>query len=311
MNSEKNVKIAVVGDVHDLWNEYDHLALEFLEVDLVLFVGDFGNESLSIVEDIAAIKIPKATIMGNHDAWYTATPWGQHNAPYDRNLEDRVQIQLDLLAPSHVGYGYLDFPELELSVVGSRPFSWGGSEWKCTEFYQQRFGVSNFEESTAKMMTAVEQTKYDDLILMGHNGPFGLGANPEDTCGKDWKPLGGDFGDPDFQKAIELSQQQGKQISLVTFGHMHHSLRHTQTRRRTIINHDRYSETIYLNAAATPRIKRHDDNHIHQFCLVNYTAGKIDRITLTSVTEKMTINSEEILWTTNTRELLAIDSKTK
>jgi len=31
--------------------------------------GDFGNENTSIVADIATLEIPKAAILGNHDAW--------------------------------------------------------------------------------------------------------------------------------------------------------------------------------------------------------------------------------------------------
>ena len=298
MITKKNIKIAVVGDIHDLWNEYDYQALKFLQVDLVLFVGDFGNESLQIVKDVAAINIPKAAIFGNHDAWFTATPWGRKKSPYDHNVEDWVQEQLDLLGSSHVGYGYLDFPELEISVVGSRPFSWGGPKWRCEEFYQQRYGINNFEESTARIMASVEKTKYDHLIFMGHNGPFGLGAYPEDTCGRDWNPLGGDFGDPDFQNAIAFSRQQGKKISLVTFGHMHHSLRHTKRRLRTIINQDR-EETIYLNAAATPRIQETDGDNIHKFSLVNFSAGKISSIELISISEQMEIKNQETLFTSS------------
>ncbi len=179
---KRNIKIAVVGDIHDLWNEYDLQALEFLKIDLVLFVGDFGNESLNIVKNIAQISIPKVAILGNHDAWFTATSWGRNKAPYDHSVEDRVQEQLDLLGASHVGYGHLDFPQWEISIVGVRPFSWGGAKWRCAQFYQQRYGINNFEESTAKIMASVEKTKYDNLFFIGHNGPFGLGANPEDTC---------------------------------------------------------------------------------------------------------------------------------
>ena len=74
------------------------------------------------------------------------------------------------------------------------------------------------------------------------------------AAGKIGNPFGGDFGDPDFQEAITFTRNMGKQISLVTFGHMHHSLRHTKERLRTIINQDSHN-TIYLNAAATPRIQ--------------------------------------------------------
>ncbi|RMF27428.1 MAG: TIGR04168 family protein, partial [Cyanobacteria bacterium J083] len=107
----QDIKIAVVGDVHDLWDgEKEEEALRALNVDLVLFVGDFGNENVGIVEQISQLNIPKAVILGNHDAWYTASAWGRKKAPYDHNLEDRVQEQLDLLGASHVGYGKLDFP---------------------------------------------------------------------------------------------------------------------------------------------------------------------------------------------------------
>lgn len=289
------IKIAVIGDVHENWNEYDALALEFLGVDLVLFVGDFGNESLKVVGDIARLTIPKAIIMGNHDAWFTATHWGRKKCPYDRTLEDRVQKQLDLLGITHVGYGSLDFPSLQLSVVGSRPFTWGGSKWKYPDFYQQRYAVNNFEESTAKIVEAVKKTSFDHIIFIGHNGPFGLGSNPEDTCGRDWKPLGGDFGDPDFQSAIESSRSLGKKVSLVTFGHMHHTLRHTKERLRTIVNQDSY-DTIYLNGASTPRIQEINGEKIHKFSLVTLEEEKVTNIALIYLNETMNIVEEKNLF---------------
>lgn len=288
------IKIAVIGDVHENWNEYDSLALEFLGVDLALFVGDFGNESLKVVGDIASLTIPKAIILGNHDAWFTATHWGRKKCPYDRTLEDRVQKQLDLLGITHVGYGSLDFPSLQLSVVGSRPFTWGGSKWKYPDFYQQRYAVNNFEESTAKIVEAVKKTSFDHIIFIGHNGPFGLGSTPEDTCGRDWKPLGGDFGDPDFQSAIEISRHSGKKVSLVTFGHMHHTLRHTKERLRTIVNQDSY-DTIYLNAASTPRIQDINGENIHKFSLVTLEEEKVTNISLILINEKMNIIEEKNL----------------
>lgn len=290
--TKTTIKIAVIGDVHEHWNEYDQEILKFLGVDLVLFVGDFGNESLNIIQQIAKVDIPKALIMGNHDAWFTATKWGRKKCPYDHNLEDRVQQQLDILGSNHVGYGSLDFPDLQLSVVGSRPFSWGGSKWKCDEFYQQRYGVNNFQESTEKIIEAVKKTSYEHIIFIGHNGPFGLGANPEDTCGKDWNPIGGDFGDPDFQEAITFSQNLGKKIPLVTFGHMHHSLRHTKERLRTIVNQDSF-DTVYLNAAATPRIQEMEGQKIHKFSVATLNLSKITEIKLILISENMNIIKEQ------------------
>ncbi len=67
--------------MHDLWDGEDELALQYLGVNLVLLVGDFGNESVDVVKAIAALELPKAAIFGNHDAWYTATPGASNIVP--------------------------------------------------------------------------------------------------------------------------------------------------------------------------------------------------------------------------------------
>lgn len=136
----RTLKIAVVGDIHDQWEEDDGIALKHLGVDLVLFVGDFGNESVELVRKIASLDIPKAAVMGNHDAWYTATEWGRRKCPYDRTKEDWVQKQLDLLGEAHVGYGKLDLPSFNLTVVGGRPFSWGDLNGNLLIFAENDMG---------------------------------------------------------------------------------------------------------------------------------------------------------------------------
>jgi uncharacterized protein (TIGR04168 family) len=245
------IKIAAIGDVHDQWHEADNQALQALEVDLALFVGDFGNESLEVVQRIANLPLPKAVILGNHDAWYTATHWGQKKCPYDRNKEDRVQAQLDLLQDTHVGYNKLDFSLFNLSVVGSRPFSWGGKEWKYNEILKERYNINNFTESRQRIAQSAQDSPYSHLIFIGHNGPSGLGEQPEDICGRDWKPLGGDHGDPDLAGAISDAKALNKQVSLVVFGHMHHRLRHTKERLRTRVVKDE-NGTVYFKRLIYP-----------------------------------------------------------
>ena len=93
INQKQVITIAIVGDVHNQWEEIDNYVLEQLKIDLVLFVGDFGNESVPIVRTITQLSLPKAVIMGNHDAWYTASAWGRKQCPYDRNREDWLQDQ--------------------------------------------------------------------------------------------------------------------------------------------------------------------------------------------------------------------------
>ncbi|HEY9743584.1 MAG TPA: TIGR04168 family protein [Coleofasciculaceae cyanobacterium] len=294
-HQEQLIKIAVVGDIHDLWEAEDAIALHELGVDLVLFVGDFGNEAVEVVQMIASIDIPKAAIMGNHDAWYTASDWGRKRCPYDRDKEDWVQEQLDLLGEAHVGYGKLDFPEFKLSVVGSRPYSWGGEAWKNHEFLRERCGVNNFEESVERIVAAAKSAAYETIIFMGHNGPVGLGDRPEDPCGKDWQPLGGDYGDPDFASAIAQTQALGKKIPLVTFGHMHHTMRHTKEKLRTAIFASPEG-TVYLNSASVPRIIQTQSDRLRNFSLVSLEAGVVSQISLVWVGKDYTVVSEKLLY---------------
>ncbi|MGP0129542.1 MAG: TIGR04168 family protein [cyanobacterium endosymbiont of Rhopalodia musculus] len=293
--SKQKLTIAVVGDIHGQWEEDDNLALENLGVDLVLFVGDFGNEAVSIVRLIANLDLPKAAIMGNHDAWYTASDWGREQCPYDRTREDWLQAQLDLLGTAHVGYAKLDFVELNLSVVGSRPYSWGGSQWKNKSFLRDHYGVTSFAESTAKIVAAAQQATYNTIVLLGHNGPTGLGEEPEAICGRDWKPLGGDHGDPDLAQAIIEVHALGKHIPLVTFGHMHHRLRYTNARLRIQVEHNS-TKTIYLNAASVPRYIEKDKVKLRNFSLVSLNQGEVREISLVWVDPDGMIASQECLY---------------
>lgn len=295
---ELSLTLAVIGDVHDLWDADDAIALEALGIDLALFVGDFGNESVAVVKAIAQLDLPKAAIMGNHDAWYSATEWGRKKCPYDRQTEDWVQEQLDLLGEAHVGYGKLDLPEFELSIVGGRPFSWGGSSWKNVGFYQDRYDVHNFEESTQKIVDAAQQTAYDTIIFIGHCGPTGLGDQAEAPCGKDWKPIGGDYGDPDLEAAIAQTRSLGKQIPLVAFGHMHHHLRHTQQRLREQLVTDDIG-TIYLNAARVPRIQDTEAGRLRNFSLVSLEGHEVTQVSLVWLDSNFAVYSEEVLYQKN------------
>ncbi|HEY9764159.1 MAG TPA: TIGR04168 family protein [Trichocoleus sp.] len=295
--SARTLRIAVVGDVHDQWSPEDAIALHHLAVDLVLFVGDFGNEAVDIVRQIAELDLPKAAIFGNHDAWYTATEWGRKKCPYDRTQEDWVQAQVDLLGIAQVGYGKLDFPQFGLTVVGGRPFSWGGSEWRNKSFYADRYGVHGFEESAQRIMQSVQAAEHETVIFIGHTGPLGLGNQPEDLCGRDWNPLGGDYGDPDLAEAIAFAQNSGKRVPLVTFGHMHHSLRHRKDRVRERLQADRKQGTVYLNAASVPRIVKTETDCRRNFSVVTLQEGKVETAALVWVNQSFEICSEELLYT--------------
>ena len=291
----RSTTVAVVGDIHDQWSDADGQALKALAVDLVLFVGDIGNEAVELVQQIAALDLPKAVILGNHDAWYSATDWGRKKCPYDRSVEDRVQQQLDVLGDIHVGYDKLDLDALKITVIGGRPFSWGGSEWKHARFYQEYYGVNNFDESVALIKQAIDTAAHDHLIFVGHCGPTGLGAEPEAPCGRDWNPLGGDFGDPDLAAAIHYAKGLGKTVSLVTFGHMHHGLRHRkdQLRRRL---HLTAEGTLHLNAASVPRWVQVDGVTRRNFSLVRLEEATVQETALVWIDDDHRIAHQEVLF---------------
>ncbi|MEO3705695.1 TIGR04168 family protein [Trichormus azollae] len=293
--TQLTLKIAVVGDVHDQWEVEDGLALKHLGVDLVLFVGDFGNESVEVVRVIASLDIPKAAVMGNHDAWYSATEWGRKKCPYDRMKEDWLQKQIDLLGLAHVSYSKLDFPEWNLTVVGGRPFTWGGHEWRFADICTERYGTSCLEESAEKIFQVVKSAACENIIFLGHNGPSGLGDRPDDPCGKDWHPVGGDFGDPDLAEAISLSLNIGKTIPLVTFGHMHRTLRYTKkTQRRAVFRSP--EGIIYLNAANVPRIIETDGVKLRNFSLVSLEGSVVTKASAIWVSNDFQMVSEELLY---------------
>lgn len=292
---KEKIKIAIVGDVHEQWESADDQALLSLGVDLVLFVGDFGNESLPIVRAITSLEIPKACVLGNHDAWFTATDWGRQKCPYDQTKEDRVQEQIDILADSHVGYNKKEFCQFDLTVVGGRPFTWGGPQWKYEDFFAARFGVKGFRDSAQLILNSVKNTALETIIFLGHNGPSGLGDQPESICGKDWQPLGGDFGDPDLAEAIAQSRLLGKNIPLVAFGHMHHKLRHTNKQERESVQVDQYG-TVYVNAANVPRIRKKEQTQLRNFSLVCMEKQVVSQVSLIWLGENQQIASQTILY---------------
>nr|KJB54909.1 hypothetical protein B456_009G054000 [Gossypium raimondii] len=294
MASSSLVRIAVVGDVHDDWDlEEDANALQFLKPDLVLFTGDFGNENLELVQDVAALNFPKAVILGNHDSWSTQQ--------FSSNL-----------GQEHVGYKRLDFPLLKLSIVGGRPFSCGGQQIFRKRLLSARYGIQDMEGSAKRIYEAALGTPEDHLvILLAHNGPTGLGSELNDICGKDWVFGGGDHGDPDLAQAISnLKETTNVSIPLVVFGHMHKELAHGNGLRKMIVvgTHN----IIYLNGAIVPRVKRstnetslqasNSDGTYRAFTLVEILNGQVNKISeswVSVVGNETTLEEEHILFKSN------------
>ncbi|XP_057539324.1 uncharacterized protein LOC130817565 isoform X2 [Amaranthus tricolor] len=294
--SSSSVRIVVVGDTHDDWElEQDSRALHFLQADLVMFTGDFGNENVELVKGISNLNFLKAAILGNHDSWSTSK--------FSKKIKDKVQLQLDYLGKSHVGYDHLEFPPLNLSVVGGRPFSCGGDQLFRKKLLKARYGVNNMEESAELIYkAALETPKENLLILLAHNGPKGLGSNRDDICGIDWKPESGDHGDLDLTEAIKrLKETTTYRIPLVVFGHMHKELSFGGSRKMVAVDAD---NTLYLNAAIVPRVKYpSSEGSIRAFTVVEISDGRITKVTeswVSIIGDKASLEEEHLLFGNNT-----------
>ncbi|XP_019453294.1 PREDICTED: uncharacterized protein LOC109354924 isoform X1 [Lupinus angustifolius] len=306
-----SVRIAIVGDIHDFWNlEEDSRALEFLKPDLVLFTGDFGDENVEVVQSVANLEFAKAVILGNHDSWFTKQFSGRE--------KDKVQLQLECLGKEHAAYKRLDFPMIKVSVVGGRPFSSGGKPLSRKSLLSARYGIKDMDESAKRIQKAALGTPEDHfLILLAHNGPTGLGSDLSDICGKDWEFVGGgDHGDPDLEHAISLLKENNQvSIPLVVFGHMHKELAFGNGFRKMIVVGT--DNTIYLNGAVVPRVKRlvDEDNRnfddksalssletkstTRAFTLVEISEGRVAKIAESWVSvekDRTTLEEEHILF---------------
>jgi hypothetical protein len=98
------------------------------------------------------------------------------------------------------------------------------------DFMARLYNVHDMGESAQRIMQAVTANvpASNALILMGHNGPAGLGAQRHNICGVDWVREAGDHGDPDLASVMQQLREAGRRVALVVFGHMHHKLRGKQ-----------------------------------------------------------------------------------
>ncbi|XP_047165690.1 uncharacterized protein LOC124834900 isoform X2 [Vigna umbellata] len=287
MAASSSIRIVVVGDVHDYWNfEQDSKALEFLQPDLVLFTGDFGDENVEVVQSVANVEFSKAVILGNHDAWFTKQ--------FSKSQEkDKVQLQLECLGEEHVAYRRSDFPLIKVSVVGGRPFSCGGKPLSQKKLLSARYGIKDMDESAKRIQKAARGTPDDHfLILLAHNGPS------------------------DLAHAISLLKENDQvSIPLVVFGHMHKELAYGNGFRKMIVVGP--DNTIYLNGAIVPRVKRLNDEDKRSldeesalssseakgtrraFTLVEISEGRVAKIAeswVSVVEDRTTLEEEHILY---------------
>ncbi|MCC6669613.1 MAG: TIGR04168 family protein [Planctomycetes bacterium] len=266
MTPPRPATLYALGDLHKHWRPEDAAFLEREAPAHVLFVGDLGDEDVELVRELAAIRVPKAFVLGNHDAWQSFT-W--------KRPTPRLMDSLQALDADHIGYEVRDLPEAGISILGARPFSWGGPGLRSPELYDTLYGVKDMARSAAKIVEAAQRAAHQDLLILAHNGPTGLGAGTGDIYGKDFgREPGGDWGDPDLEEAIARIRDQGFRVRAVVAGHMHHRLAHPRGELRT--RYVRRDGVAYVNPAIVPRLRRAEDGTVHAFFLrMRWSAGRM------------------------------------
>jgi len=245
------VDVLVVGDVHGDWDSVDERFVEEGSQDVVVFVGDFGEEDAGLVARVAALRCEKVVLLGNHDAWWTmreARRGGRH-------VSDAVRGQLGSLGADHLAYGSRVVGGGRLLVVGGRPFSWGGIWAEDRWIFEELYGVSDDAASSDRIVEAAAEMPGLPILLVGHNGPTGLGEGRDAIYGRDFRKPFVDFGDADLRRAMDRLAATGRSVVGTVAGHMHHRLRGGGVRRRVVVDGGR----VHCNASVVPRHERRDE----------------------------------------------------
>jgi len=238
--------------------------LERSQPDLAMFVGDLGDEDVAMVQRIADIEVEKAVMLGNHDAWRSFS---------QKVATDDLHGSLDALGQDHLAYGVKEVPAAGISVIGARPFSWGGQSLRSPELYDEIYGVRTMRQSAAAIVEAARNAQHRDLVVLAHNGPLGLGSDPSDIYGKDFGKPGGDWGDYDLALALERIEGFGLRVRAVVAGHMHHRLLHPRgaERKRFV----RRGDTLFVNCAVVPRVERDENGEeLSHFVRMGWSNGE-------------------------------------
>lgn len=267
------MKLAIVGDIHGFWDDHDTAYFNASDYDGILFVGDFARwtGSLPVARSLARLTRPAWAIPGNHDAVSTLQlaaemkNWRLLGGLAGITMSRRVRKLARALGPVKLGGFSLDTLDGGLGLLTARPHAMGPDRFYYRGYLKRRFRVGGFEASRKRLEALVDRAP-ERLIFLAHNGPAGLGDNPEAPFGCDFDPARGDFGDPDLRGAIDHARACGRKVLAVVAGHMHHRRRLTHTLRKTWA---REGETLYLNAAHVPRMRRDGSRRHHIALYIN------------------------------------------
>ena len=278
------VKIAIIGDIHRHFSARDVAAFNRSDYDLILITGDLAdfrsNDAIPVAEQLAQLRTPALFIAGNHDCTtllqFIAEVKGISSlARLGSSGQDKrvARLQRHLEPVTFAAYSTHDFSinNQDFSIIAARPFSPGGPELRFRPYLGQEYGVNSLEDSVQRLQQLVDESASDTLIFLAHNGPTGLGSSKDDIWGCDFRDEGGDYGDPDLDKAIRYAKNRGKRVTAVVAGHMHHLLMNGGARHWLV----QADGTTYINAARVPRIFKRGEETVHHHLSLTLEQGEI------------------------------------
>jgi uncharacterized protein (TIGR04168 family) len=279
------LRLGVIGDVHLLLDQTDVEQLDARGYDALLFVGDLAaythRRGLGVARAISRLRTRAFVIPGNHDAGHAAQMAAE---VLEANLllpllhvgheARRRELASALGSALFVGYSThrLDAPWGPITLVAARPHSAGGRHLAFRPHLAATFGVRDLEASAARLASLVDASESDELIFLAHNGPTGLGAEPHDPWGCDFRAGAGDFGDPDLRAAIDHALRCGKRVRAVVAGHMHHRLRSGGQRVWRALK----DGVLHVNAARVPRIFGHEGRTLRHHVELVVTPDRVE-----------------------------------
>jgi uncharacterized protein (TIGR04168 family) len=275
------VRLAVIGDLHDSWSDFDVAHLNASDYDGVIFVGDLGRGAATserICRSVARLTPPTLVMPGNADAPHHPRLRAEFSVQrgLGRLLEDAPGPARPGLGPDFEGVrlcGYslhrIAHPGLDLSVVCGRPFSLGGPELSFGPELHGSYGIGSLDDSAKRLCELVDAAGSEALVFVSHNGPTGLGDDPGDPWGCDFRPDRLDWGDPDLGQAVAHARRRGRRVLAVVAGHMHLGLK--DGRERTWLR--RQGETLFVNPARVPRIARREGREAHHHVALRIAAS--------------------------------------
>lgn len=269
--SESCFRLAIVGDLHTHWDEVDLQQFSQAGYDLLYFTGDLGggtpDSTLRVARTMARLQQSALVMPGNNDT-------GDINElaaelAHQNGLNQLLSITRAAADSSSIDLcGYSSHQIIvgarEIGLIAARPHSMGGPTLSFPEYMAETYGITSLEQSEQRLKQLIDECEASDLIFLAHNGPLGLGDQPGDMWGCDFKEGGGDWGDSDLAAAVSYAQQQGKTVLAVIAGHMHLHTKQGEVRPWQLAVDD----VLHINASRVPRIfSGKDDVYRHHVAM--------------------------------------------